>query len=146
VDKSLLVADLEGVEPRYRLLESVREYARQRLLLGGEATPTARRHAQVCLERAEGFNSVYDTEPDFVWNEFAGVELDNWRAALDWAFDELGDASIGLRLIGELALVWTFFAPLEGRRRLTRALQLVTSATPPGVLAKMRYAEALIAS
>ncbi len=146
VDKSLLVADLEGVEPRYRLLESVREYAHQRLLLGGEATPTARRHAQVCLERAERLNSVYDTEPDFVWDEFAGVELDNWRAALDWAFDERGDASIGLRLIGELALVWTFFAPLEGRRRLTRALQLVTSATPSGVLAKMRYAEALIAS
>ena len=106
VDKSLLVADLEGPEPRYRLLESFREYAREKLVIREELHAVVQRHALVCLELAERLERAFDSEVDAVWHALAREELNNWRAALHWALTERGDVLLGQQLVGKLNVAW----------------------------------------
>lgn len=145
VDKSLVVADLEGFEPRYRLLESFRQYARDRLTERGEAEEVTRRHAEAALQLAEQLEIACDTQPDVIWRGLAHEELDNWRAALQWSLTEAKDSAIGIRLVGELHVVWAYFAPVEGRRYVDCAQQMIDPQTPPRVSARLGYAEAIIA-
>ncbi len=135
VDKSLVVADLDGSEPRYRLLESSREYAREKLAERGEQEMVAQRHARAYLEVAERVDAVWDTQPDSPERLFA--ELDNWRTALEWALVARGDVALGQRLVG----VWQMDrrAPVEARRWINLALDLVDEGTPAVVLARINY-------
>ena len=145
VDKSLLVLDLGGSEPRYRLLESFRQYAREKLKMLGEENVVARRHAVAYLALAQRLEHArYDMEDIFL--VLAREELDNWRAALAWALDGSGDILLGQRLIGELHALWRNVAPVEGRSWVGRALELADARTPPGVLGKLSHAGAAIAS
>ncbi|HEY1868310.1 MAG TPA: helix-turn-helix domain-containing protein, partial [Candidatus Cybelea sp.] len=145
VDKSLLIADVERREPRYWLLESFREYAREKLASRGELEVVARRHALACLALAEQLGRAYDAGPDEIWRLLVREELDNWRAALRWTLTERGDALVGQQLVGRLSLAWRYFARIEGRRWIGLALELVDDRTPAGVLASLSYAEANVA-
>jgi predicted ATPase len=145
VDKSLVVADLDETEPRYRLLESFRGYAREKLEERGEADAIAKRHALVYLNMAELLDRMSDSEPEDAWRATARAELDNWRAALQWSLLDRNDTFLGVTLAGRLGLVWQNFAPLEGRRRVEAALELVDFEIPPGVLGALSYAQASIA-
>ena len=144
VDKSLVEVTLEGNEPRYRLLESVREYARERLENRGELGVVAHRHALVYLDLAEDLERACDTDPDRFWRERTG-ELDNFRAALTWALLGRSDVAAGQRLVGALNQVWAYFAQLEGRQWIVSALEFADERTSPNVLAKLDYAKAAIA-
>ena len=144
VDKSLVEVSTEGNEPRYRLLESVREYARERLEARGDLGVVAHRHALVYLDLAEELERACDTDPDWFWRERTG-ELDNFRAALAWALLGRGDVACGQRLVGALNQVWAYFAELEGRQWIASALELGDERTSPHVLAKLDYAQAAIA-
>ena len=146
VDKSLVAAELDGDDCRYRLLESSREYAREKLAQRGERELIAHRHAHAMLDLAERLGRAYDAEPDEVWRALGREELDNWRAALQWTLIERGDILLGRRLVGELTAVWQNFVPLEGRRWLVRVFELPEEPTPPEILAGFAYAEAIIAS
>ncbi len=75
VTKSLLVAELAGAEQRYRLLESSRQYAREKLLVRGVLDDLGRRHASFYLEMAERLDRAWDTTPDREWLPKARVEL-----------------------------------------------------------------------
>jgi predicted ATPase/transcriptional regulator with XRE-family HTH domain len=145
VDKSLLVLDLEESEPRYRLLESFGQYAREKLEMRGEEDVVAHRHAVAYLALAQRLNrAFYDVKENFfVW---AREELDNWRAALEWALNERGDVLLGQRLVGRLDGLWRSVAPVEGRSWLGRALELVDARTPSSVLAQLTYTETVIAA
>ena len=145
VDKSLVVADFEGSEVRYRLLESFREYARERLLKVGDRDVFAHRHALAYLELAETMDRVFLYEPDDVLQAQAHEELDNWRAALQWTLTDRRDIALGQRLVGELCALWQYVAPIEGRRWLGSALEPVDERTPIGILARLSYTEATIA-
>ncbi len=145
VDKSLLLADIDGAEPRYLLLESFREYAREKLTARGELDVVARRHVLACLELAERLDHAYYYESHEIVSALTHEELDNWRMALQWALTDRGDVLLGQRLIGELSVLWQSFASLEGRRWLVCALELVDERTPANVLARLGYAEATIA-
>jgi predicted ATPase/DNA-binding XRE family transcriptional regulator len=144
VDKSLLVVDIKGNESRYRLLESFRQYAREKLAMGSDHDTVAHRHALACLELAERFNYARDFEPDDVWRPLVHEELDNWRAALQWLLTERGEVMLGQRLVGQLFGVWVVI-PTEGRRWITSAFELVNRGTPTSVLAGLSYAEATVA-
>ncbi len=146
VDKSLVAAEFDGDDCRYRLLESSREYAREKLSKHGERELIAHRHAHALLDLAERLGRAYDAEPDEVWRALGREELDNWRAALQWTLTERGDILLGLRLVGELTVVWQNFVPLEGRRWLAGVSELAEEGTPPAILASFAYAEAIIAS
>lgn len=145
IDKSLLVADLEGSEPRYRLLESFREYAHEKLVGRGGLEIAKRRHALAYFELAEHLDRVFYYDQQ-AFRAPAHQEMDNWRAVLQWALLERGDVVLGQRLISTLRSEWLSFALLEGRRWLVAARDLVDEHTPKSVLAGLDHMEALIAS
>ena len=124
-------------EPRYSMLETIREYASEKLESNGETDALQRRHAQYFLALAErGEPNVHffapqrrerpRTEqeislPDVPENRVQ-LELPNLRAALQWAFDR-GEPELALRLAAAAALGWALTSDYtEGRARVTRAL------------------------
>ena len=146
VDKSLLATDLQTLEPRYYLLESFRQYGFEKLATRGEEQIVARRHAHALLEQAQRLDRAHFYEPDEIVCAQADRELDNWRAALQWTLSERGDVLLGQRLVGELSVLWSTFAPVEGRRWLVAAMEAVDERTPVSVLARLDYTEAGIAN
>jgi predicted ATPase/DNA-binding CsgD family transcriptional regulator len=107
VEKSLAIAELtaESGGVRYRLLDSIRQYALEKLEQSGEAEDVMQAHAEYFLALAE------EAEPELIgpreaeWFERLEEELDNFRAALSWA-SEYGEAELGLRLAGSLMSFW----------------------------------------
>src|SRR5712672_3451965 len=98
VAKSLVVADVGGARPRFRLLDTTRAYAIEKLDGSGERERVACRHAEYyrnLFERAEGEAPV---RPADEWLADYTREIDNLRAALDWAFSPGGDTSVGVAL------------------------------------------------
>jgi predicted ATPase/class 3 adenylate cyclase/Tfp pilus assembly protein PilF len=123
VDKSLLREE-EGVwgEPRFVMLETVHEYAREKLEESGEAEELRRRHAQYFLALAEEAEPELKGPRQFDWVERLEAEHDNMRAAFSWLL-EVGDIELGLRLAGALRRFWHVRGYFEeGRRRLEQAL------------------------
>ena len=142
VDKSLVGADFSGDEMRYALLESTREYAREKLAESGEHEAVARAHATAYLELAEHLEGLWGTTPDRLWHARSEPELENWRAALEWALAERGDVILGERLVGALSHAWWDLPSAEGRRWLGLALASSNDAQPPALLAKLELTSA----
>jgi predicted ATPase len=85
VDKSLVVAEATGEGGvRHRMLEPVRQYAREKLEEGGEAEEVRRRHATFFLTLAEEAEPGLRGPEDREWLECLETEHDNMRAALSW--------------------------------------------------------------
>ena len=146
VDKSLVLAEPQVDAVRYRLLESTRAYALEKLEAAGERDLLARRHALAYRDLAERLERVFFYEPDNeVLFALGYEEQDNWRAALQWTLIDRGDVLLGQRLAGDLGPLWHLYAPVEGRHWIATALKLVDERTPTRVLAKLSYAEATIA-
>ena len=145
VDKSVVVAEFDGIEPRYRLLESFRQYACEKLVDRGEERIVALRHAIACLDFAEWLSREHESESDEIRVARARAEWDNWRATLEWALTNRGDVVLGQRLAGELYIVWSCIAPVEGRRWMALALSLVDEATPSSVIARLHEIDACAA-
>src|SRR5205085_5268538 len=116
VDKNLLRLEEQAQgEPRFGMLETIREYAWERLEASGVAEEVRRRHAVYYLELAEAAQPGMRVAEQGVWFERLERELNNLRGALGWA-QEAGEAEIGLRLAGALWWVWKRLGYLsEGR-------------------------------
>ena len=142
VDKSLVHAEPAGSGTRYRLLESTRQYAREKLRERGEEQATARAHAAAFLVLAEQLDRGYETTADRAWFAQVEPELENWRAALAWTLNERGDLLLGQRLAYAMRRVWTFLAAAEGRRWVRASLTAVDGGTPAEVVANLYLAEA----
>jgi tetratricopeptide (TPR) repeat protein len=107
LDKSLLTRD-EGPqeEPKFVMLETIHEYAREKLKESGEAEVTKRLHAEYFLSFAE------EAEPELVgaeqieWMDRLEAEHDNFRTALSWSV-EAGEVESVLRMAGSLSLFWS---------------------------------------
>ena len=123
-------------EMRVVMLETIREYALERLIACGEVEAVSRRHAEYFLALAEGAEpSLWGGPDQRRWLDRLTREHDNLRAALAWA-EECGAAELGLHLAGALGWFWFIVGhPTEGRRRLERALAL---APPAAVAARAR--------
>jgi predicted ATPase/class 3 adenylate cyclase len=141
VDKSLVQADTDG-HGRYRLLESTRQYAREKLIESGEEAAVARSHAGAFLALAYELEDAYKTTPDDEWFAHAETELENWRAALDWALTSRADVILGQRLVSALGRQWAFLIAAEGRRWIAAAHASTDETTPERVRADLDLAEA----
>ncbi len=107
VDKSLVTVAQDSGQSRYRMLETIREYALEKLTDSGEAARVRNRHLDFFRALAEqSERNIYGRE-EAVWLGRLDRELDNLRTALRWAHS-LEDAEPGLRLVGTLWFyLWT---------------------------------------
>jgi len=141
-DKSLLVVEAEA-EPRFRLLETVRQYAARKAVEAGE-TQLARRHAAYYVDRFAEAARLWPTMPGRDWLAAYGPDAENLRNALGWAFGPEGDAEAGLRLMASTVSAWWEFpeTPVaEGQRWLATAGQLLREDTPPSVRGWVRFGQ-----
>jgi predicted ATPase/DNA-binding winged helix-turn-helix (wHTH) protein len=147
VAKSLVVADVSGTKPRFRLLDTTRVYTIEKLDENGERERIARHHASYYrdfYERAE--LEVPSRTAAEQLAEYA-LDIDNLRAALNWAFSPDGDASIGVALTAAAASLWRRLSLLEEcRSRAKQALAALTKAGNHDPYAAMRLHAALGAS
>jgi predicted ATPase/DNA-binding winged helix-turn-helix (wHTH) protein len=119
VAKSLLVRDQAA--DRWRLLETTRAFAHEKLAENREAEAAARRHAVFFLRLVTP--PAADAEPARDDLVRYGGEVDNVRSALDWAFSRAGDAAIGVSLTAVYVPVWLHLSLMaECRRRVEQAL------------------------
>jgi predicted ATPase/DNA-binding CsgD family transcriptional regulator/DNA-binding XRE family transcriptional regulator len=123
VEQSLIrpVADAAG-EPRFVMLETIHEYARERLAAGGEEQATRARHAAYYLDLAEAAVPRLRGAAQVQWLDWLETDHDNLRAACEW-YLESGGLEEGLRLAGALHWFWDRRGYLEeGRTRIQAAL------------------------
>ncbi len=130
VDKSLLRQEEGGgEEPRFVMLETIREYGLECLKAAGDWEPARRAHAECFLSLAERAEAELTGPRQSVWLDRLEREHDNLRAALTWA-EEQGEIEIGLRVGGALWRFWLARGHMrEGRQRLERLLALPGAAT-----------------
>jgi predicted ATPase len=106
LDKSLIrQEETSRGETRFVMLETIHEYARERLEERGDAETTRRRHAEYFLTLAEESEPRSGGPEQVAWFERLETENDNLRAAISWAI-ERGEAELGLRLARALRLFW----------------------------------------
>ena len=122
VDKSLVQVDESQGGVRYRLLEMIRQYAREKLEAEGEVERTQARHLGYFLRLAEEADLKLQGPDQRLWLDRMEVEHDNFRAALRWSL-AAGETEASLRLGGSMAWFWWCRSYLaEGRGWLTLAL------------------------
>jgi non-specific serine/threonine protein kinase len=143
--KSLLQRG-EGLDgkPRFLFLETIHEYARERLEESGEAETLRKRHADYFValaERAE--TDLFGAGPDYGGARLR-IEHDNLRTALAWSLGG-ADAELGLRLVGALHNFWFYSGHFaEGWRWSERACESAGDA-PPALRAKALNAAGMLA-
>jgi DNA-binding CsgD family transcriptional regulator len=149
IDKSLLRreedsaaqgASAADLEPRFAMLETVREFALEQLTAGGEEEDVRRRHAAWALALAERAAAAFAGQEADVWGQRLDQELGNLRAALA-RLDERGEVEATLRLVTALRPLWMLLGhEREGYRWLSRALD-----RPAAVPAELRTRAELLA-
>jgi predicted ATPase len=146
VDKSLAqqVQQANG-ESRFVMLETIREYALEKLNTSGELATTKRAHAAYCLVLAEEESAEQSGGGGAEWLERLTFEHDNLRAGLEW-LTESENVEWGLRLGTALFRFWEireYFA--EGRDMLGRLLKLPGAAAPTKGRARALFAAGVLA-
>jgi hypothetical protein len=133
IDQSMLRGRPEFGASRYAMLETVRQFAAERLadLPGAERVHTAHAAAFQALPEQIGRPPCW---PDKRALDRLAVELDNFRAAIDWCWDV--DPAAALRLAGDLTAFWSARGHFtEGRKRLDELLDMVAERTTACVVA-----------
>ncbi|MGQ0599298.1 ATP-binding protein [Aquabacterium sp.] len=134
VDRSLVMADA-GETPRYRLLDSMRDYAGLKLVESGELPDIRQRHAQAMVAMMDAAYEDYWAQSDTMWLSHYGPEIDNVRMALDWAVQH--DQNLAVRLLGASSPLFMLLglAP-ECRQRGLGLEQRATSPQPGADVAR----------
>jgi predicted ATPase/class 3 adenylate cyclase len=145
LNKSLVaVENLDG-ESRYRLLETIRQYARGKLFDSGETPRVADRHLDYFLRFAEGAEPHLSGSGQLEWLDRLQTEHDNLRAAIEWSGPDAADKMTRLRLAGALWRFWYVRGFIsEGRRHLQQALA-ENAVAPAAMRAKALTGAALLA-
>ena len=129
VNKSLVLVDEQGDEARYRLLETIRQYAREKLLEAGESEGARNRHLAFFLHFAE------TSEPKLLGRDMIDIldqwelEQDNLRAAMEWALET--DPLAALRLAAALRMFWGRRVSMMEGLDWARTALARTQAEPP---------------
>jgi non-specific serine/threonine protein kinase len=129
LDKSLVESDVEGGQgtgkPRYRMLETIREYAHARLLERREGAETLDRHRSYFLDLAEDLAAKLAGPEQAISLRRLAAEHENLRLALDMCAAPDVDVDLGWRLAGALGRYWFLRGHWnEGRREYGRLMEL----------------------
>jgi predicted ATPase/transcriptional regulator with XRE-family HTH domain len=143
LDKNLLKQDTRSDrEPRFMMLETIREYALQQLVASDELDTLRLHHIDYFIKLAEGAEAHVFGREQIAWFDQLEVEFDNLRAALTWSLD----SETGLRLAA--ALGWFFSERThwnEGFGWLERVVAANPNA-PPSLLSKALHTAGALAS
>lgn len=125
VEKSLVMADSPLTGQRYRFLETIRQYAYQKLVEAGEADQVRDNHLNYFLHWVE-MNAAHLSGPDQpAWLDSFAAEHDNIRAALEWSHSSPSRIELGLRFAAACGRFWRLHGDFsEGRERLNTMLRL----------------------
>jgi predicted ATPase/class 3 adenylate cyclase len=143
--KNLLRQERTTGEPRFTMLETIREYAREQLEASGELAAVRDRCAVFFLSLAEETAQKLLGREQLAWLQRLDTELDHLRAVFGWSRTGEIDADIGLRLAGALVMYWVFrgFA-IEGHDWVTAMLALPDAAARTVARARALYSAAFI--
>jgi predicted ATPase/class 3 adenylate cyclase len=139
VDKSLVMAEESGDSSRYRTLETIRDYAREKLVERGELLPTATRHCDHFLTMAKAANREIRGPHQAEWTQRVEAEHDNLRAAIALSLEGHVDPVLSVKFEVGLMIFWMLRGySTEGRKYVRASLAL------PAVLASdVAHAHAL---
>jgi predicted ATPase len=131
-DKSLVVADQQGRGERYRLLETLRQYAEEKMVEAGEAVAVRDHHRDWIVALAERAAIEGDGPVAVDWSDRLLAERDNLRAALAWSQTQGPGAAVGLRLTLHLSGLaeWTSFRRGEDTREALEWLRIFLELAP----------------
>jgi predicted ATPase/DNA-binding NarL/FixJ family response regulator len=125
VDKSILIADEHENRIRYHMLETIREYGRDRLAESGAGPTVRERHRDHFEQLVEQARDEWCGPRQQRWMACILREHNNIRAVLDYSLTEPGQAEAGLKIAGALWFFWIATGlTAEGRRWLERLLEL----------------------
>jgi len=134
VDKCLVVAKTQETDPRYHLLETIRQYAQEKLDESGESSLVRDRHLEYFRSLAEQARPHFKDAEQLVWLDRFETELDNVRAALTWALQD-GSVEAGLCLASDLGAdtgsFWVNRGHMKEGREFLEQLLLKLQATGP---------------
>src|SRR5262249_11470804 len=129
VNKSLVMVNEGEPSNRYRLLETIRHYGRDKLLEAGESVQVRDRHLDFFLKFAQQAESYMNGPQELEWRSLLEADHDNLRAALEWAMET--NVVKALRLAGALHIFWERNGyEVEGRRSLTDILARAAKLPP----------------
>lgn len=137
--KSLLAADFSGELAHYRLLDTTRAYAAEKLADSGEKSELIRRHALLCRDHFINADTNWELMSRERWLELYADFIDDLRAALEWSFSPGAEVSVGIAITSSSAPLWfalSLFA--EYCDHAERALKRVAEASLLGSEVEMK--------
>ena len=144
VAKSLVIVNAGDTIARYRLLETTRAYAVEKLTESSELEQIARRHAGYCRDLLERAETDLETKSTGEWLAIYGPWIDSIRAALDWGFSPSGDASIGMAVTAASVPLWMHLSLMEEcRARVEQALASLMPGSSGDLRRRMKLYAAL---
>ncbi|MGH8932601.1 MAG: helix-turn-helix transcriptional regulator [Egibacteraceae bacterium] len=143
--KSLVLVESRGHSVRYRLLQTIRQYGRDRLADHGEEREVRTAHAVWCATMAEQAEPALSGASQAAWLERLEVERTNFQAALEWTLTER-QTELSLRLAGALSLFWLTRGHLTEGRQWLRQVLLAGAAGPSSLRAKALWGFGLLSS
>jgi predicted ATPase len=144
VAKSLLNVDVGDEEVFYRLLDTTRSYALEKLEQTAELPDTRERHAERCLALMHQAQNDWEHIPTRLWIERYARSLEDIRAALDWGLSAQGPHALAIRLTATSTPLWQELSLLKEHGVYVRkALTLLDAAPEPCPRLKMALKLAL---
>jgi predicted ATPase/class 3 adenylate cyclase len=137
VAKSLVVAEPRDDEHRYQMLESIREYSRERLAEANEAGTIEARHGRYYSGLLGQLADLVESQDDAQWQHALAPELANLRAALNWAIVARNDPAAGLALLAHLEWPELVTTPREAVAWFEAAVTLIDIAADEVIRARV---------
>jgi predicted ATPase/class 3 adenylate cyclase len=129
VNKSLVISDASGGEARYRMLETIRQFAQEKLVESGEADSARQLHAHYFLQFAAEADQKLSGRDMLIWLTRLEAEHDNLRGALGWA--AAAEPETALRLAGACRGLWTWHSYETEARSWCQAALAAADQLPP---------------
>ncbi len=146
-DKSLLVIDTSADDERYRLLESTRQYAQEKLNASGTSEHFDRANTGYYLALAREYERRSASVELSSWLARVDAEMENFRGVLEWALGEGHDAALGGSLAAALETFWWHAGvEAEGRYWVEKALAQLDAAAHPDVAGHLAQVQARLTS
>lgn len=143
IAKSLVIAERTDQGARYKLLETTRVYARERLAEAGEVAGVSRLQAEYLLRVFDEVDRAVEKLGSATALKPVVPELDNLRAALDWCFGPSKSIALGLALTAVSVECW-LYAGREAFTRVETAFTYLDDTVPPGIASALWYGKACV--